>query len=47
MTEMYPRIPWEPVADLLRSVEYALGTTGPDALCLLRGTNWVFDMKLG
>ena len=43
MTEMYLRIPWELVEDLLGSVEYALGTTGPDALCLLSGMNWVFE----
>jgi len=43
MTEMYPRILCELVEDLFGSVEYALGTTGPDALYLLRGTNWVFE----
>jgi hypothetical protein len=43
MTETYPWIPWELVEDLLGSAEYTLGTTDPDAFCLLRGMNWVFE----
>ena len=27
---MYPRIPWDLVADLLGSAEYTLGTSGSD-----------------
>jgi hypothetical protein len=47
MTEKYPRMSWELVADPMGSADYTLGTSGPDALCLLRGANWVLDMQLG
>ena len=31
VTEMYPLIPWELIADPLGSADYTLGTTGTEA----------------